>query len=185
MDYFDNSWELKQFQNYAREAEVTMNKDLNASEQLTMCVIGLVAELAELVDEDKKVIYHKHPRNLDKVVKELGDVCWYLAGIYNVIGRFASLSEPVALTLASAADSYPMSMQMLLNIALLSRHINSQYIVIPQNFTSYVFDSIFGLCNHYGVELKFVLDTNIMKLRTRYPEGFSSKDSIARVDTQL
>jgi NTP pyrophosphatase (non-canonical NTP hydrolase) len=41
-----------------------------------------------------------------------------------------------------------------------------------------------SLCDEYDLDLQAVAEANISKLRTRYPEGFSSGDSVARVDTK-
>jgi len=39
-----------------------------------------------------------------------------------------------------------------------------------------------SLCDEYGLDLQAVAEANIDKLRKRYPEGFSSADSVARTD---
>ena len=41
-----------------------------------------------------------------------------------------------------------------------------------------------SLCDEYGLDLQAVAEANIAKLRKRFPDGFSSADSIARVDAQ-
>lgn len=40
-----------------------------------------------------------------------------------------------------------------------------------------------GLATMYGLTLQEIAEANIEKLRKRYPEGFSTVDSIKRVDT--
>lgn len=42
-----------------------------------------------------------------------------------------------------------------------------------------------GLCTRLGLDLGEVMKANIDKLRLRYPDGFSSADSVRRVDTML
>lgn len=39
-----------------------------------------------------------------------------------------------------------------------------------------------GLCTKFGFDMGEVMQTNIDKLRSRYPNGFSTPDSIRRVD---
>ena len=41
--------------------------------------LGLTGEAGEVADEIKKFLFHGHPSNPEKVVKELGDVLWYVA----------------------------------------------------------------------------------------------------------
>jgi NTP pyrophosphatase (non-canonical NTP hydrolase) len=41
-----------------------------------------------------------------------------------------------------------------------------------------------SLCDEYGLDLQAVAEANIAKLRKRYPEGFSSADSVARTDVE-
>lgn len=41
--------------------------------------LGLTGEAGEVADEIKKFLFHGHPLNPEKVVKELGDVLWYVA----------------------------------------------------------------------------------------------------------
>lgn len=80
--------------------------------------LGLAGEAGEVAEAVKKGILHQHGLDRDKMAKELGDVCWYLA----------------------------------------------------------------ALCTKLGLDLGEVMAANIEKLKTRYPDGFKSADSVARVD---
>lgn len=80
--------------------------------------LGLAGEAGEVAETVKKGILHQHGLDRDKMAKELGDVCWYLA----------------------------------------------------------------ALCTKLGLDLGDVMQANIDKLMLRYPDGFRSADSIARVD---
>lgn len=79
--------------------------------------LGITGEAGEVADLIKKHIFHGHDLDTDALVKEIGDVCWYVA----------------------------------------------------------------LLCTAIGVDLESVMEKNIEKLKTRYPEGFSSEASINRV----
>lgn len=61
--------DLKQVDN---ERLVEYGRLLNAA-------IGVAGEAGEMLDEVKKVVYHGHELDKDKVCKELGDCLWYLA----------------------------------------------------------------------------------------------------------
>lgn len=82
--------------------------------------LGLAGEAGEVADTIKKAVFHRHTLNRDELIKELGDVLWYVA----------------------------------------------------------------ALCTKIGVDMSEVMDRNIAKLRARYPEGYSSDASKARVDIQ-
>jgi len=42
-----------------------------------------------------------------------------------------------------------------------------------------------GLCTQLNVPIGEIMDRNIAKLEARYPNGFNSADSLARIDTQV
>jgi NTP pyrophosphatase (non-canonical NTP hydrolase) len=100
---------------YQREALRTAATGLG--NDLTVRALGLAGEVGEVVEHVKKHVGHGHSLDNNKVVKELGDVLWYVA------------------TLAAAV----------------------------------------------GASLEDVAKTNIEKLRTRYPDGFSVDASQNRV----
>lgn len=79
--------------------------------------LGLTGEAGEVADLIKKHFFHGHDLDIDTLVKEIGDVCWYVA----------------------------------------------------------------LLCTAIGEDMESVMSKNIEKLKTRYPEGFSSEASINRV----
>lgn len=81
--------------------------------------LGLAGEAGEVADTIKKGILHQHGLDKDRLIKELGDVCWYLA----------------------------------------------------------------ALCTKLDVDLSVVMALNVAKLKARYPDGYNSQDSIARIDT--
>lgn len=86
--------------------------------QQLMIATGLAGETGELVDALKKMIFHGHGIDREKLAEEIGDLLWYVA----------------------------------------------------------------ALCTATGLELSDVMRRNVAKLERRYPNGFDSADSIARVD---
>jgi len=61
---------------YQQLAKRTANETL-----ITNFLLGLAGEAGEVVDYMKKVLYHGHLLDLDKLSKELGDVLWYISQI--------------------------------------------------------------------------------------------------------
>lgn len=103
---------------YQKLAMRTLNPSLKEKDVLINAVMGLCGESGEVIDIVKKHLAQGHELNKDALIKELGDVAWYLA---------------------EAATAL-------------------------------------------GVNLDEVLQRNIDKLKSRYPEGFDSNKSINRVD---
>lgn len=86
---------------------------------LVWTALGLTGEAGEVADTIKKAVFHQHGLDRDALIKELGDVAWYLA----------------------------------------------------------------GLCTLIGVPMSDVMRANIDKLKKRFPEGWGSEASKARIDT--
>lgn len=53
----------------------------SADEKVCMLCMGLAGESGEIVDYFKKMLFHKHPFNKEKLIKELGDMMWYFVGL--------------------------------------------------------------------------------------------------------
>lgn len=53
---------------------------------LIMSALGVAGEAGEYADFIKKVVFHEKPFDKVHAVKELGDVCWYIALACNVLG---------------------------------------------------------------------------------------------------
>ncbi|MBQ3016487.1 MAG: nucleoside triphosphate pyrophosphohydrolase family protein [Clostridia bacterium] len=103
---------------YQKLAMTTLNPNLDEKDILINGVMGLCGESGEVIDIVKKWLAQGHELDRDKIIKELGDVAWYIAEIAHVL----------------------------------------------------------------GVSLEEVLTKNIDKLKARYPEGFSTRNSLNRKD---
>ena len=64
---------------YQKEAMRTLNPGLNKKDVLINGVMGLCGEAGECIDIVKKHLAQGHALDQEKLVKELGDVAWYLA----------------------------------------------------------------------------------------------------------
>ena len=65
---------------YQKLAMTTLNKDLDNKEILINGVMGLCGESGEAIDIVKKHLAQGHPLDREGLIKELGEVAWYLAG---------------------------------------------------------------------------------------------------------
>lgn len=67
--------------------------------------LALAGEAGELANRTKKVFFHGHPYDQEKVVEELGDLLWYIAIYASEIG--VSLSEVASRNLKKLNARYP------------------------------------------------------------------------------
>lgn len=87
---------------YQRAAMRTANVECKL---LGNCGLGLTGEAGEVADEIKKFLFHGHPLNTEKVVKELGDVMWYVALTCDVL--HVSLDDVMRLNVEKLLKRYP------------------------------------------------------------------------------
>ena len=64
---------------YQKLAMTTLNPELSRKDVLINGVMGLCGEAGEAIDIVKKHLHQGHKLDKDKLVKELGDIAWYLA----------------------------------------------------------------------------------------------------------
>lgn len=68
------------FDEYETNALATLNPAVAKDKDMTllMAVLGLSGESGEVADMQKKAMFHGHPFDRDEMIKELGDVLWYI-----------------------------------------------------------------------------------------------------------
>jgi len=71
---------------YQALAMRTSNKELPKEMHLLNGALGLSGESGEVADMVKKHWMQGHPLDVDAIVKELGDICWYIAEAATAIG---------------------------------------------------------------------------------------------------
>ena len=64
---------------YEKLAMTTLNKNIKKEDILINSVMGLCGESGEVIDLIKKHLFQGHSLNKNDLIKELGDVAWYLA----------------------------------------------------------------------------------------------------------
>lgn len=71
---------------YVSLAMETSNKKLNQQEKMSNACLGMAGETGEVCDVIKKHLYQGHQINTNDLIKELGDVMWYIALMCNTFG---------------------------------------------------------------------------------------------------
>ena len=69
---------------YQKLAMTTLNPELDKKDVLINGVMGLCGESGEVIDIVKKHLAQGHELDKEKIIKELGDVAWYMAEIATV-----------------------------------------------------------------------------------------------------
>ena len=90
---------------YQELAMRTLNPELSKKDILVNSVMGLCGESGEVIDIVKKHLAQGHELDRDKLVKELGDVAWYLAETATALD--VDLEEVLAGNIAKLKARYP------------------------------------------------------------------------------
>lgn len=61
-------------------------KERDNAGELINGALGLTGEAGEVADIIKKYVFHGHELDKEEIIKELGDVCWYVALLSQGIG---------------------------------------------------------------------------------------------------
>lgn len=75
---------------YQRDALRTAQPAVSTDPHLAVLAgyaLGVVGEAGEVADHVKKALLQGHPLDVAHVVKELGDVLWYVAAIADLLGN--------------------------------------------------------------------------------------------------
>ena len=71
---------------YQKLAMTTLNPELSEKDVLINGVMGLCGESGEAIDIVKKWLAQGHELDREKLKKELGDICWYVAETSTALG---------------------------------------------------------------------------------------------------
>ncbi len=90
---------------YQKLAMTTLNPALSEKDVLINGVMGLCGESGEAIDIVKKWLAQGHALDKEKLAKELGDICWYLAETAHALGY--DLEEIMAANIEKLKKRYP------------------------------------------------------------------------------
>ena len=90
---------------YQRLAMVTLNPQLSKKDVLINGVMGLCGESGEAIDIVKKHLAQGHRLDREKLIKELGDIAWYLAETAYALD--VSLEEVLERNIQKLRQRYP------------------------------------------------------------------------------
>ena len=90
---------------YQKLAMTTLNPALSEKDVLINGVMGLCGESGEAIDIVKKWLAQGHELDREKLAKELGDICWYLAETATALDL--SLEDIMAANIEKLKKRYP------------------------------------------------------------------------------
>ena len=90
---------------YQRLAMTTLNPALSKQDVLINSVMGLCGESGEAIDIVKKHLHQGHPLVREKLIKELGDIAWYLAEAAHALD--VDLDDVLEANIAKLRARYP------------------------------------------------------------------------------
>ena len=90
---------------YQKLAMTTLNPALSEKDVLINGVMGLCGESGEAIDIVKKWLAQGHELDKEKLAKELGDICWYVAETATALGL--SLEDIMQANIEKLRKRYP------------------------------------------------------------------------------
>ena len=90
---------------YQKLAMTTLNPELNKKDVLINGVMGLCGESGEAIDIVKKPLAQGHDLDREGLIKELGDIAWYLAETATALD--VSLEEVLERNIEKLRKRYP------------------------------------------------------------------------------
>lgn len=90
---------------YQKEAMTLLNPEIPKKDVLLNALMGLCGESGEAIDLLKKHLFQGHELDREKMIKELGDVAWYLAEA--ATGLDVDLSDVLQRNLDKLHARYP------------------------------------------------------------------------------
>jgi len=93
------------FDQYQKMANFTAAVQRTDSERMACSAMGLAGEAGEFCDHIKKHLFHGHALDKEHVLKELGDVLWYVAYAATVLDL--SLDDVAVKNIEKLKARYP------------------------------------------------------------------------------
>jgi NTP pyrophosphatase (non-canonical NTP hydrolase) len=174
---------------YQRETRRTHKAEMLSLEFMLQ---GALGEAGELLNLDKKRRYHNDDRIDDgHEANELGDVTWYIAGAFDMLGLELEVQGHYPGDKHRAYQLLAVHLGLALSAGLhyTTFKLEAQRDAVRDHLRKAVYFAA-GASMHlqdptgYALGLEAIFDLNIAKLRARYPDGYSDAASKARVDVK-
>lgn len=176
---------------YIEAAFSTANMNHKYYTRIINWCYGLEGEFGEIIDCFKKYLFHEHPMNEkleEKVKKEIGDLCWYLAVITKEhdLNLFSNVSENYVSHINDYFANIDMTLRAIKTFkdnvfdAFCYNNIKNYNIESITNNIECLIYLVINLCKILNLSFHDILSDNTKKLKERYKNGFTVKESIER-----
>lgn len=159
-------------------ANATNEQELNwFLSNYTLGLVGETLELSQVLDKHKIVNSENKEELFSEFIKECGDVWHYAVNLLSVLGEEYDDYK-------SYQSSKPMRYEVGEFVECIKKSIYHGHGIDKEKLINILYAIIGDLKDYSGIYLDTILVSNINKLKKRYPEKFTTEDSIARVDTK-
>lgn len=179
--------DLKEYIFLSERTLINKGKELN----LVHSAAGVFTELGEIVDNFKKHIFYGKELDLVNLKEEIGDVAWYIAIPFreiksiNIDYVLKSLKE-YKLEKDNKLKTEFQLWQLIKDISsfIIQYTDNMDYLINSKDekvcYFVHGFKFLESLCEYFDINFEDVLETNINKLKVRYPDKFSEFNALNR-----
>ena len=88
-----------------QQAALRTCRPLSDRDMLLNAAMGICGESGEFIDALKKHVYHDHALDRERMLKELGDVLWYVSLAAHALG--SSMEEVARMNIDKLSARYP------------------------------------------------------------------------------
>ena len=141
--------------------------------------MGLVGEWFELQSEIDKVNDDNVKQSVPQLNKEVAHVLHYSLGILEMLDEKVNYSKIGHVLEWHETDEHLGNI-----LEIPKKHIYHRHELDASKLINSTYQVIAFLYDNFGTRFKDILQMNIDKLALRYPDEFSTADSIARKDVQ-
>lgn len=167
--------------------------------QILHAIMGMNGEAGECIDILKKHMFQGHKLDVEHLLEELGDVCWYTMlfsietdlNIDNIFKHIKDVDTPLTLKSKSTDTCAKICTNYILDLNRDCGDITNIYYntISNKGFAILKIQSIFYNINKvaeiYNRSLEDIFDINNKKIKERYPNGFSTYDSVNRFSNKI
>lgn len=164
-------------------------KELPHEEHLAHMAMGVTGEMGEIIDALKKHYIYGKPLDQANLVEELGDCCWYLAGLLQSVPEMCDKIEGhmadrhMSDTVLARYRSVTVRNILLLNAVVAK---SAAKLVCPINPYIYwdavqgILEALLDTAQLLDIDLEQALEINIAKLTKRYGDKYSDFNATNR-----
>jgi hypothetical protein len=158
--------------------------DLGSNElNIDHMMLGVVTEIGELLDIHKKQLAYNKPIDWINYKEEIGDLAWYFAG-YADIKEIAINEDYIALASLISSDEVEIQSffkKEYLYLKNIGDNICAEMLRGETETIEFWFAFLQVLLTYHNLgSLANVMGTNIIKLKTRYPDKYSDEAALNR-----